>query len=97
VSKLEQLINNGMIGIFKWFKRKIEVALVDEFLVEIWFAPAPKIQEDGSTVVMRSKKEFTLGSVIEISQNHIKGKTTSGGRFELRTLENFDYNVTQTK
>jgi len=86
-----------MIGIFKWFKRKIEVALVDEFLVEIWFAPSPKIQDDGSTVLTRTKKEFVLGAVNDISQNHISGKTLSGGRFELKTIETFDYNITQTK
>jgi hypothetical protein len=48
-------------------------------------------------VSTKSRKEFILGGVTEISQNHIKGKTLNGGRFELKTTQEFDYNITQIK
>ena len=82
--------------LFKWFKKRIEIALVDEFLVEIWFTGSATTLPDG-TVGTKSKKEFVLGGVTEISQNHIKGKTLNGGRFELKTTQDFDYNITQIK
>jgi hypothetical protein len=76
-----------MKGLFKWFKKRIEIALVDEYLVEIWFAGSEN----------KTRKEFRLGKINEISQNHIKGRTLDGGRFELKTTEVFDYNVIQLK
>ena len=86
-----------MKKIWKWLTGKVERVLIDEFLVEIWFAPVTRTREDGSTYTERTKKEFTLGKVVEISQTHIKGKTIYGGKFELKTTEVFDYNITQTK
>jgi hypothetical protein len=85
-----------MMKFFRWFKKRIEIALVDEFLVEIWFTGSVTTHSDG-TVSTKSKKEFILGGVTEISQNHIKGKTLNGGRFELKTTQDFDYNITQIK
>ena len=86
-----------MRRLWKWLTTKVERALVDEYLVELWFAPKSVTQPDGTVQMVRTKKQFTLGKVIEISQTHIKGKTTFGGRFELRTTEVFDYNIIQTK
>lgn len=87
-----------MRKIWKWFTTRVEKVLIDEFLVEVWFAPVTKVHEDGTTYTTeRTKKEFILGRVIEISQTHIKGKTVHGGKFELKTNEEFDYNITQTK
>jgi hypothetical protein len=85
-----------MMKFFRWLRKKIEGALVDEFLVEIWFTGSANTTTDG-TVSTKSKKEFILGGVTEISQNHIKGKTLNGGRFELKTTQEFDYNITQIK
>jgi hypothetical protein len=76
-----------MMRFFRWLKKRIEIALVDEYLVEIWFTGSDS----------KTRKEFRLGRITEISQNHIKGKTLDGGRFELKTTEVFDYNVIQLK
>jgi hypothetical protein len=85
-----------MMKFFRWLRKKIEGALVDEFLVEIWITGSADTNPDG-TVSTKSRKEFILGGVTEISQNHIKGKTLNGGRFELKTTQEFDYNIIQIK
>lgn len=88
-------LNSCMKGLFEWLKKLIQSALVEEFLVEIWFS-VPTTSLAGTNVI-KIKKEFRLGGISEISQTHIKGKTLNGGKFELKTTEIFDYNIIQLK
>ncbi len=66
-----------------WLKRW----LTDEYEVTVWFKPGSGML-NGDT-----KKIFKFKRIDKLTNKHIKGVTTDNEKFEIRTIQPFDYNV----
>ena len=68
-----------------FFQKEIELT--------VWFHSETVTTADGVTTVTRKKKVFNLGRIIKITPTHIIAEDMDKKRFEVKTIEPFDYLV----
>ena len=79
------------------FKDWVVALFIDEYELTVWYIFKKYDAGNGIKVTERKERVYTLSDISKRTNKHIKGKDVNGARFEIKTVEPFDFQIIKTK
>jgi hypothetical protein len=83
-----------------WFQRFVDWIIslfTEEYELTIWYVYEITENIAGQKVVKRRERTYLLREITRKTNTHIVGKEKNGDRFEIKTVDAFDYQIRKLK
>lgn len=83
-----------------WYKKFwdwIKSLFVEEYELTVWYVYEMNEDPRGMKTVRRKSRTYILSDITKRTNKHIVGKESNGERFEIKTVEPFDYQIRKIK